>query len=109
MFNRLSSIQNEQEEQTKTEQLAAFNAEYEAYNKKAMYGADVITLINKVAENNKKYSGNTDYQITIILNGNVMTSSSDLIDNDKEKFVYKCTKITYNSVGRVSQIEIQSR
>lgn len=105
MFSRISNIQKEQEEQTKIEQLTAFNEEFEAYNKKVMYGVDVITLINKVAENNKKYSANTDYQITIILNGVQMTSSSSLI-GDKEKYLFKCTKISYNDLGRVSKIEI---
>ncbi len=30
----------------------AFNAQFEAYNKKIMYGADVISVINKAADNN---------------------------------------------------------
>ena len=106
MFSRLSNIQKDQEEQTKIEQLAAFNAEFEAYNKKVMYGVDVITLINKVAENNKKYSGNTDYQITVILNGVEVTNSSRLLNEENEKYLFKCSKMTYNGLGRVSTIEI---
>lgn len=106
MFSRLSNIQKDQEEQTRIEQLAAFNAEFEAYNKKVMYGVDVITLINKVAENNKKYSGNTDYQITVILNGVEVTNSSSLLNEENEKYLFKCSKMTYNGVGRVSTIEI---
>lgn len=109
MFSRISSIQKEQQEQTRIEQLAAFNAEFEAYNKKAMYGTDVITLINKVAENNKIYSGNMDYQITITLNDVVMTSSSSLIGTDDEQSVFKCTKMEYNALGRVCKIEINSK
>lgn len=109
MFNRLSNIQNEQEEQQKIEQLAAFNAQFEAYNKKAMYGTDVITLINKVVENNKIYSGNTDYQITITLNDTVMTSSSTLVGTDYEQSIYQCTKVEYNALGRISRIEINSK
>lgn len=109
MFSRMSNMQNEQEEQLKIEQLAAFNAEFEAYNKKVMYGTDVITLINKVAENNKIYSGNTDYQITITLNGTVMTNSGTLIGTDYEQHIYKCTKMEYNALGRVSKIEVVSK
>ena len=109
MFNRLSNLQNEQEEQQKIEQLADFNAQFEAYNKKAMYGTDVITLINKVVENNKIYSGNTDYQITITLNGTVMTSSSTLIGTDYEQTIYQCTKVEYNALGRISRLEINSK
>lgn len=109
MYNRISNIQKEQEEQTKIEQLATFNAEYEAYDKKLMYGVDVITLINKVAENNKKYEGNADYQITLTLDGTIMTSSDSLLNDSKEKYLYKCEKITYNNLGRVSGIEIVTR
>ena len=109
MYNRISNIQKEQEEQTKIEQLATFNAEYEAYDKKLMYGVDVITLINKVVENNKKYEGNADYQITLTLDGTIMTSSDSLLNDSKEKYLYKCEKITYNNLGRVSGIEIVTR
>ena len=109
MLNKMSNLKNAQQEQIEIEQLAAFNAEFEAYNKKAMYGTDVITLINKVAENNKIYSGNTDYQIVITLNGNVMTSSTTSIGTDFEQNIFKCTKIGYNEHGRVSSIEINKR
>ena len=109
MYNRISSIQKDQEEQTKVEQLSAFNAEYEAFDKKIMYGVDVITLINKATENNKKYSGNTDYQITITVDGVTMTSSDSLVGTDQEKTIYKCEKITYNDLGRVSSISIVTR
>lgn len=109
MFNRMASIQKEQEEQTKIEQLSAFNAEFEAYNKKIMYGTDVITLINKVAENNKKYAENNDYQITLILDGAEVTSSSHLIGTDAERTIFKCTNIKYNNLGRVSKMEIETK
>ena len=109
MFNRIANIKKEQESQIKTEQILAFNAEYEAYDKQVMYGVDVITLINKVAENNKKYSGSIDYQITVILDGVPMVNSNSLIGTDQEQYIYKCTKITYNDFGRISKIEIQKR
>lgn len=109
MFNRISNIQKEQEEQTKIDQLTAFNAEFEAYNKKLMFGADVITLINKAAENNKQYAGNNDYKITIILDDKEVTSSSHLIETDAKTTVFKCTKIEYNNLGRVSKLEIKTK
>lgn len=108
MFSRLSNINKEQEEKTKIEQLNAFNMEFEAYNKKVMYGADVITLINKVAENNKNYSGNPDYKITIILDGTETTNSSSLI-GEKENYIYKCEKMEYNSQGRVCKIILKTK
>lgn len=109
MFNRISNIEKEQEEQTKTEQLASFNAEYEAYNKKIMYGVDVISLINKVAENNEKYKNNDNYKITIIFDGESITSSSSLIGTDVERTLYKCTSIEYNDLGRICKLIIETR
>ena len=106
MFNNISNLQKEQEEQTRIEQITAFNSEFEAYNKKVMYGTDVITLINKVAENNKKYSMNNDYKITLILDGEVVTSSSHLIGTDAERTIFTCTKAEYNELGRISKMEI---
>lgn len=107
MFNKMSSLQQEQEVQLKVEQLAAFNAEFEAFNKKVMYGTDVITLINKVVENNKKYSGNTEYQIIVTLDGEVTTSSTHLIGTDAESTIYTCTNLQYNDFGRVCKIDIK--
>lgn len=109
MFNNISNIQKEQEEQTKIDQIVAFNAEFEAYNKKVMYGTDVITLINKVAENNKKYSMSNDYKITITLDGGVVNSSSHLIGTDAERTIFTCTKTQYNALGRICKIEIETK
>lgn len=109
MFNSMSNMQKEQEEQTKIEQIAAFNSEFEAYNKKVMYGTDVITLINKVAENNKKYSTNNDYKITVTLDGVVVTSSSHLIGTDAERTIFTCTNIEYNNLGRICKIDINQK
>ena len=106
MFNGISNIQKQQEEQTKVEQIVAFNAEFEAYNKKVMYGTDVITLINKVAENNKKYSMSNDYKITVTLNGTVVDSADRLIADGEEKTVFTCVKTEYNALGRICKFEI---
>lgn len=109
MFNRMTNLQKEQEEQIKIEQLAAFNAEYEAYNKKIMYGTDVITLINKVEDNNLN-AGSDDYKIilNIDLNGTQITSSSQLIGT-YELTIFECKKIYYNDIGRVCKIEIKNK
>lgn len=109
MFNNMSNIQKEQEEQLKIEQITAFNSEFEAYSKKVMYGTDVITLINKVAENNKKYATSDDYKIIVILNGVVVTSSSHLIGTDAERTIFTCTNMEYNSLGRLCKIEIVTK
>lgn len=100
MFNRMTSIQKTQEEKTKMEQLAAFNAEYEAYNKSQMYGADVITLKNKVNENN---INNPSNQIILSL----PEEFDELEQDELLKRRFKCTKMEYDASGRVSKITIE--
>lgn len=46
----------EQEKQETAEQLAKFNQEYTVYQKKGMYGVDVISCLNKAKSNNEKYA-----------------------------------------------------
>ena len=99
MYNRVSEMRNAQEEQKKIEQLMAYNAQFEVYNKKLMYGADVITLINKVVENNKKYP------IKIYLGDSEVTNTNS-IKGDKEKKRYTCSNMEYDENGRVSAIYI---
>ena len=100
MFNRMASIQKTQEEKTKMEQIAAFNAEYEAFNKKQMYGADVITLRNKVNENN---INNPSNQIILTL-----PEEFDVLEQDELlKRRFKCTNMEYDTSGRVSEITIE--
>lgn len=52
MSGKITDIGEAQNNRKAAEQLAAFNAEYEAYNKKLMYGTDVITAVNKAIEHN---------------------------------------------------------
>lgn len=37
------------------QQLAAFNQQYESYNRDALYGSDIITMLNKAINNNERY------------------------------------------------------
>lgn len=54
-------------------QLIAFNTGFEAYNKKRMYGIDIVSVLNKAIDNNRNYnieiynSNNTnkDYYVDI--------------------------------------------
>lgn len=106
MYNKMINIQNAQEEKTQLEQIAAFNAEYEAYNKKMMYGADVLTLKNKVEEHNRN---NSNDRITIELPANFLNFEY-LTEEEKKDLLQlrlKCTKMEYNNSGRVSHIKIE--
>ena len=76
VFTRLSSLPRQDDDLQSIEQVRVFNQEYEVYDKKIMYGVDVISVLNKAQSNNEKYvktkyySGvgyNTDYIINIVV------------------------------------------
>ena len=54
-FSTLSEWPSQEDTMETSEQLAKFNLEYEVYEKKAMYGVDVISCLNKAKSNNEKY------------------------------------------------------
>lgn len=54
-FTSISSWPEQQDDEKMVEQTAKFNLEYEVYDKKGMYGADVISCLTKAINNNEKY------------------------------------------------------
>lgn len=54
-FNNLGGVEEQKDEIAYEESITAFNREYEAFNKRIMYGVDVISCINKAVSNNEKY------------------------------------------------------
>lgn len=42
-------------ENAQQKELITFNKGFEAYNKKVMYGIDIISVLNKAIDNNRKY------------------------------------------------------
>lgn len=55
MYNQLSAVPDQEKENKRQEQIVAFNNEYESYNRKDLYGSDIISLVNKMLNNNRKY------------------------------------------------------
>lgn len=54
-FSKIGEWPEQQDDMMSSEQLAKFNQEYEVYEKKMMYGVDVISCFNKAQSNNEKY------------------------------------------------------
>lgn len=54
-LSTISIFPQEEDNRETAEQLSKFNLEYEVYDKKAMYGADVISCLAKAQSNNEKY------------------------------------------------------
>lgn len=55
-FSSIGLLPSQEDETESREQLAKFNLEYEIYDKKGMYGVDVISCLNKAQSNNEKYA-----------------------------------------------------
>lgn len=53
-FRRMSQIPDRQNFLKEVEEMEEFNRQFEAYQKKLMYGVDVISCLNKVIDNNTK-------------------------------------------------------
>lgn len=85
-YNNLSYFSKEQETETEKKQLAAFNMEYESYNRKLLRGVDVISLMNKAISNNEKYKDNLEYygiDITFEMVEAVSYKKEDTIDENR--------------------------
>lgn len=54
-FNNMGAAQQTKDDIKSQEEIIAFNREYEAFNKRIMYGVDVISCINKAMNNNERY------------------------------------------------------
>lgn len=48
-------IPRQEEETAAVKQLAAFNQQYESYNRDALYGTDLVSVLNKAIDNNERY------------------------------------------------------
>lgn len=67
MYTAIGKASQREQDVLKTEELSAFNKQYESYNKSSMYGTDVITVLNKAIDNNKKYGNQSGYTIEIFV------------------------------------------
>lgn len=114
MFNRISQYADITSKNTSQEELLAYNQGFEAYNKKLMYGTDIISVINKAIDNNSKYDvqndKNNEYYIDIEVKfkGQIYTAVDiyDKIDDISElkTKTFTCSNVSYNKFGRVSKM-----
>jgi hypothetical protein len=93
-FSSMSGYFDEKNSQEETEQLTEFNNQFEAYNRKLLRGTEVISVMNKVLDNNKKY-GEDGYNIEEYL----MEVEFEIT----EKMVYKVT--VENNKSKVEKVE----
>lgn len=83
-YNNWSYFSDEQEKSKEIKQLAAFNREYESYNRRLLRGVEVISLMNKAISNNEKYKDNLGYygiDITFEMVEAVSYKKEDITEN----------------------------
>ncbi len=91
-FDSLATLGNAAAEKEDAQRLAEWNAEWEAYNKTILYGADIITVKNKA----KEFEG-TIYEVNIIV---------DTHGEINNKAIYKCVSMNdTNNDGRIDEIK----
>lgn len=104
LMNNISNIGASQEEKRKAEELAAWNAEWEAYNKGFLRGAEVLTIVNKAKQNNIEYKGILDYYVEVEVNSNSGDNiTEDLLNMTTQ--IFSCKEFEYSAnTGRVNKI-----
>ena len=132
-YNNITIYQDEKEKNEMQEQITRYNAEYEGYNKKVMYGTDVISVLNKAISNNetKKIKFGNEYFVNVTvevkniqglnpktysLSSNndfiknnicIYSSDSDSIFAKFKMSIFMCEGIEYNNTGRIKNIKFK--
>lgn len=117
MFGNLNTIGTAQEDKEDVERLDEWNQEWEAYNKKLLYGTEVLTVINKAEQNNSDYNNQTKYTVEIKVFDGVnieaeVKSDGTIVNRTylevNKTTIFKCTKMERSGeTGRVKKIEFE--
>lgn len=120
-LTNIGSWPEQEDSQQMIEQTAKFNLEYEVYDKKGMYGTDVISCMSKAINNNEKYYeggsflsgqryGETYWvNVCLLLDSDLeeelivyhMNSSSDGIYNQVLQYGSECESFKLGQIGMV--------
>ena len=104
MYNQISNYSSGDVQNTREQQVIAFNNEYEKFNSNNVNGTDMLTLMNKIIDYNRRKSDATDLQyqemeIVIDLTGNL----SDLKwENSRGNLLVKETQYTKDNISQIT-------
>lgn len=106
MSTTTTRLAEAQDEKKIAEQTAAFNKEYEVYDKSRMYGTDIITVINKANNYNSKLDvTDQEYKISIIIKDKAGRDMNISYESEFKTAIFKCTNVTYSGItGRVNSM-----
>ena len=109
LAGNLSILGEAQFTEEEIQRLNAWNAEWEAYNKQVLYGADVLTVFNKAEQNNEDYDNNALYNVNVTVkdkDGNNVADIKNYIEDESRKTnIFTCETMTSNNqTGRIQDI-----
>lgn len=87
-YNNLTETMNAKNDEEAIEQVIEFNKQYDVYYRNNLYGSDILSLANKVADYNERQSKEQGYAKLDI----EVTFSKTIEAYNKEKIIEKNTK-----------------
>lgn len=115
VYSKVNLLKKTEMELAVQEQIQAFNAEYESYNRKLLRGIDVISVVNKAKSNNKKQEETEEEQgyvyIDVKYNGNTYNTETgeDILKTIKAG-VFTCKEVIYDeNDGRVNKMTFEEK
>ena len=132
MFDRISKVSQTEQDTLVAQQLTEFNREYEAFNPRELWGGQIISVMNKMLDNNNKYAtlDEDNYMMDISVKFTVIddffnkkkegTTYSTLVSfsqkfaeaqrtedqlTELKRKLFKCVSVEYNEeTGRVQKM-----
>ena len=105
LFANLQDYQNKTDSSTKQSQIAAFNNQFEPYNKDDLTLMELKSVYNKIVSNNKKYPEYVIQTNIETVYSNINIAFSQIEEEHKQNKIFECTVIEYNNPdGRISRM-----
>lgn len=98
MFNNMATLGNAEQAKKDMQRLKEWNGEWEAYNKSYLYGAEVLTVINKAEE-----EAEFEVKIQVLVDRIEMTNKKEYVSIKKTN-LFTCKLIEYSEQGRVNKM-----
>lgn len=102
-YNNISSVKQTEQSARATEAAADFNMKYEAYNRKGLYGSEILSLANLIVDYNEKEAENKGYEkikIEIKSKEKITWSGDNSVKFEK---TYTDGKALYNDYEKISK------
>ena len=100
VYNQMSDYYQNRSNDAVKEQAEAFNKEYEAYHRDKVRGSDIISLMNKIVDYNKRYAEEQGYKKINITIDIVNNTYLNQLKYDASDIAILTSKITNTTAGK---------